>query len=347
MEKPTLIDIFAGAGGLSLGFQQAGFAPRLGVDNDTRAMAAHAANFPDAVSLVADVSALKGQDLLGEVGLADCEVVVGGPPCGPFSLAGTRTDDDGRRGLVAEFGRMIREIKPRCFVMENVPGMMLPDSREVVTDFCKDMETGGYNCAEPWLLDATDFGVPQQRRRLFIVGALKGLAVPQKPQPTGRSAPTALDAIGDLEEVEECDPGLYRSLGKPSAYASLLRNSDSELMTGCARVKHSAKVVKRFEETPPGTSDSVSRFFRLHPDEPARTIRAGTLRSYGSHTAARPIHYSSPRCITVREAARLQSIPDWFHVDHTTWRGYMQIGNAVPPMLARAVGEEILEACSG
>jgi len=341
------MDIFSGAGGLSLGFRQAGFVPKLGVDNDSRAMAAYSANFPHAVSLIGDINRMSGRELLDAAGLSECEIVVGGPPCGPFSLAGTRTNDDGRRGLVAEFGRVIREIRPRYFVMENVPGILSPGTREVVTEFCDEMVDGNYHCSDPWLLDASEFGVPQYRRRVFVVGARRGLPLPRKPQPLAGTPPTASEAISDLEELEESDVGLCQPLGEPSAYASALRDRESVLLSGCGKVKHSTKVVKRFEETTPGTSESVSRFYRLHPDKPARTIRAGTLRTHGSHTAARPIHYAFPRCITVREAARLQSIPDWFHVDSTTWRGYMQVGNAVPPLLAQAVAKVVERSLNG
>ena len=336
------MDIYSGAGGLSLGFESAGFVPKLAVDSDSRAIAAHSINFPTAAPVVASVAELTGAGLLKEAGLSECEVVVGGPPCGPFSLAGTQSKDDVRRELVAEFGRLVREIEPSYFVMENVPGILLPRSLQVVEEFRQAMKDGGYQCSDPWLLEASDFGVPQYRRRVFIVGAQKGLPMPRKPEPAPALPPTASEAISDLEDLEESEFGFFRSLGEPSAYAAALRIPDSDLLTGCTQVKHSATVAKRFEETTPGTAEPVSRFFRLHPDQPARTIRAGTLTTHGSHTASRPIHYSAPRCITVREAARLQSIPDWFHLDHTTWRGYMQVGNAVPPMLAQAVATSIL-----
>ena len=158
------------------------------------------------------------------------------------------------------------------------------------------------------------------------------------------------EAISDLEAMEGSEPGprgeLACTLGAASAYAARLRgeapdNGDSDrtrsrpaVLTGCGRVAHSPAVVERFRGVLPGTPEPISRFFRLHPDRTAPTIRAGTLAARGSHTAPRPIHYAFPRCITVREAARLQSIPDWFRVDPTKWRGYMQVGNAVPPLLA-------------
>ena len=356
-ERPTVIDVFAGAGGLSLGFEQAGFAPALGVDSDERARAAYAANFPEAVALAGDIEGLSGGNLLEEAGLRSCAVAVGGPPCQAFSVGGLRRPDDGRRGLVAEFGRLVREIGPDYFVMENVPGILAPAARPVAEAFRGDMARAGYALAEPWVLDASDFGVPQKRRRVFVVGARRGLPLPRRPVPSGEPPPTARDAIGDLEPIEVRD-----GLGAPSAYAARLRGEAEdpldrsaprtapEILTGCGRALHSATVTARFREARPGEQERVSRFHRLHPDRPAPTIRAGTLGGHGGHTAPRPIHYAFPRCITVREAARLQSMPDWFRADPsggTKWRGFMQVGNAVPPLLARAVAASIREAAGG
>ena len=358
----TAIDMFAGAGGLSLGFEQAGFMPALGVDSDERAMTAYAANFPDAAVLAADAVALAGGELLDAADLRSCTVVIGGPPCAAFSVGGLMRQDDERRGLVGEFARLVREISPRYFVMENVPGILLPGARRIVEGFRREMRRAGYELAEPWLLNAADFGVPQRRRRVFMAGARRGLPLPEPPEPSRAAAPTAREAIGDLELLENCRLGLHGehdgALGQASSYASLLRGDNPDdsdrarpraraaALTGCGRVRHAPTVEERFRSVHPGTSEPISRFLRLHPDRPAPTIRAGTLPGRGSFTAPRPIHYAFPRCITVREAARLQSMPDWFWVDQTKWRGYMQVGNAVPPLLARAVANAIRRAAS-
>ena len=359
----TTIDVFAGAGGLSLGFEQAGFVPVLGVDADKRAKAAYAANFPAARTLDEDIADLTGGDLLDAAGLRSCAVVIGGPPCQAFSVGGLRRQDDGRRGLVPEFGRVVREIGPDYFVMENVPGILMPAARGILDAFRLGMGRAGYALSEPWLLDAAAFGVPQRRRRLFLVGAKRGLSLPPQPAPSGDPPPTARDAIGDLEQLEACllgpRGGHAGKLGAASPYAARLRDSTDDpadrsdprpapaVLTGCARVHHSKAVAARFGRARQGAQEPISRFYRLHPRLPSRTIRAGTLDGHGSHTAPRPIHYDFPRCITVREAARLQSMPDWFQADPdggTQWRGFMQVGNAVPPLLARAVANAIRRA---
>ena len=357
----SVVDVFAGAGGLSLGFEQAGFSPVLGVDNDGRASAAYGANFPHARALVADIAAVHGGGLLQAAGVSECFALVGGPPCGAFSVAGRMRPDDDRRGMVAQFARLVLEAGPSFFVMENVPGILLPGARGVLDGLRRELRRGGYSLTEPWLLDAARFGVPQRRRRVFVAGCRKGLRLPQPPSPSAEPAATARQAIGDLEALDAAGGSAepHRcALGRPSAYASVLRGDESdaadfsaararpETLTGCGRVRHTAAVVERFDAVRPGCQERVSHFLRLHPDRPAPTLRAGTLSDRGSHTAARPIHYAFPRCITVREAARLQSMPDWFAVDQTTWRGYMQVGNAVPPLLARAVAEAILRAAA-
>lgn len=355
----TALDVFAGAGGLSLGFEQAGFVPALGVDSDERAVKAYATNFPDA-ALVADVCGVSGSDLLDAAGLDSCTVLIGGPPCAAFSVGGLGRRDDERRGLVAEFARLIREVNPRYFVMENVPGILMSGAREIAEGFRRDMLRASYDVCEPWLLDAANFGVPQRRRRVFIVGARRGLQLPEPPEPSGDPVPTTRDAIGDLEPLDNRYLGPWGEhdgeLGAASPYALRLRGEKRDdknrerprprptTLTGCGRVVHTSAVQRRFRNVTPGDSEPISRFLRLHPDRAAPTIRAGTLSDRGSHTAPRPIHYAFPRCITVREAARLQSMPDWFQVDHTKWRGYMQVGNAVPPLLARAVAGSIRRA---
>ena len=354
----SVIDLFAGAGGLSLGFEQAGFAPALGTDADDRAAAAYVSNFPCVPAMTADAATLSGGELLDEAGLTRCDVAIGGPPCQGFSAGGKRRPGDPRRGAIAEFGRLVREIGADRFVMENVPGLLFAGARAELGAFLEAMRRGGY-AAEVWVLDAERFGVPQKRRRAFVVGARRGLAMPAAPEPAGEPPPSARDAIGDLEAVGA--NGWMHS--KPrSRYAARMRGEERDpadrseprtapfLLTGCERTEHSPAVTERFAAVRPGERDPVSRFHRLHPDRPAPTLRAGTFSGKpgnGGHTAPRPIHYAFPRCITVREALRLQGMPDWFRVDpegETRWRGFMQAGNAVPPPLARAVAEAVLDA---
>ena len=349
-ERPTVIDLFSGAGGLSLGLEQAGFAPILGVDSDERAMTSYGENFPSAGTLNADAFGLSGRSILDHAGQTECTLVAGGPPCQAFSYAGKRRAGDARGRLPIEFARLVAEVGPSYFVMENVPGILLPEFDQLREEFRGRMREAGYTVADPWLLDASQFGVPQRRLRVFVVGARNGIPLPGPPTPSLEPPLTTRDAIGDLEALDVGEPVAREAR---SQYARLLAGDESDpddrstrrarpaTLTGCARTNHAQEVRERFAGITPGARDPISRFSRLHPDRPAVGVRAGTTKTNGGHTAARPIHYRFARCITVREAARLQSLPDWFTVDRTIWRGHMQVGNAVPPLLGRAVGSAI------
>lgn len=354
--QPTAVDLFSGAGGFSLGLEQGGIQPIIALDSDQRAVDSYSRNFPETAVLRGDIEALAGEELLERSGLRSCDLVAGGPPCQAFSVAGRLDCGDARGLLPLEFARMTIELSAKYFVMENVPGILLPRFRGLRDMFMVQMRAAGYRLAEPWVLDAADFGVPQHRKRVFIVGAKKELSLPMRPTAIALPAPTARDAIEDLEQF---DRGVFRPGLARSNYAKTLRGDIDDpqdqsprrtvngRLTGCVPVSHSREVIERFAATVPGGREKVSRFGRLHPDQPSFAIRAGTDSGNGSHTAARPIHYRFPRCITVREAARLQSLPDWFSVDHTAWRGHMQVGNAVPPLMARAVGQAVRLALEG
>ena len=354
----TLIDIFCGAGGLSLGFEQAGFRPLLGVDSDSRVVGAYAKNFPNTAALLADAATLTRTDMLVAADSLTATAVVGGPPCAGFSRAGHRQNDDPRNDLLMAFARTTTAIAPDYFVLENVPGLLEARAAPLREAFVAHMRRAGYAIARPWLLNAAEFGVPQERWRVFIVGHRIELPAPHEPAPVSDRV-TSREAIGDLEALARLPNDQSRArltTPAPSRYAAVMRGEARDIgdrsairtppniLTGCAPVQHSPPVTKRFAATLPGTREPVSRFPRLHPDRSSPTLRAGTLADRGGHTAPRPIHYSQPRCVTTREAARLHSLPDWFDVDETAWRGHMQIGNSVPPRLARFVGRSIRNA---
>jgi DNA (cytosine-5)-methyltransferase 1 len=222
-----------------------------------------------------------------------------------------------------------------------------------------NMTRAGYTVVEPiYDLDAQAFGVPQRRRRVFVIGWRNGEAPATYPEPSGVAPPTVWDAIGDLPEVDDFRYLLHEDvcrepLGLASTYAALLRGdcrdpadrstvrTGSVGLSGCLRTVHSIRTLERFGRLMPGHWDDVSRFYRLAKDGVAPTLRAGSGPSNGSYTAPRPIHPLRSRCITVREAARLHSLPDWFSFHPTKWHGFRQVGNAVPPLLARAVANSV------
>ena len=362
--RPTGIDLFCGVGGMSLGFEQAGFDVIAAFDFEPRNVETHEKNFPHCKTVQADISELSGEQLRKDSGLGDTEldVLFGGPPCQGFSMIGKRRLDDSRNLLLYDFARLVGEVKPRYFVMENVAGLMAGAAVKVLKSFIRRVKLAGYNVVEPvQVLCASDYGVPQKRKRVFILGARKGLPLPSYPDASDYASerPTVWDAIGDIPDLDgikyllESDV-LKRQLGKSSSYASSLHNDTPPWenaadghnggLTGCMRTAHTATTIKRFAATLPGANEPVSRFHRLKKDGLANTLRAGTGPEHGSHTAARPIHPVYHRCITTREAARLHSYPDWFVFHSTKWHGFRQVGNSVPPRLAEAVFREILKS---
>jgi DNA (cytosine-5)-methyltransferase 1 len=365
------MDLFCGAGGMTLGFEQAGFDVVAAFDLENCNVAIHNKNFPKTKAFATNLAKATGKSLreLAHIGNRTIDVVFGGPPCQGFSVGGTRDLDDKRNLLVYEFARLVRELRPRYFVMENVRGLLLEHARPVLESFLRRMKRAGYAIVEPIKsLDAADFGVPQRRARTFILGYRTGLPAPDYPaaisfkNERGKEyKPVVRDALADLPEVESYDElfesdvfegklkggchysRLLRGLVKDEADLSYPREVVKNRLTGCLRTLHSAETRKRFAATPPGVAEPVSRYIRLDLNKVAPTIRAGTGSDHGSHTAPRPIHPTTPRCITAREAARLHSFPDWFEFHGTRWHSFRQIGNAVPPFLARAVARKIIE----
>jgi DNA (cytosine-5)-methyltransferase 1 len=341
---------------MSLGFEQAGFSVLAALDNDPINVDTYQDNFPGVTVLQQDAAAATAAWIREQAKIEDREVdvVFGGPPCQGFSVGGVHQADDPRNKLLEEFARLVDELQPRYFVLENVRGLLRQDGR-LLEPFLGRVSRAGYAVNEPIRdLDAQDFGVPQRRRRVFILGWRRDLPRIGYPSPVGVLGPTAWEAISDLPDIQECPELLsgdvYKgALGPASGYAAKLRKTDPSSPTrnglsGCRRIVHRQETIDRFAMVPQGGQDAVSRFYRLSAGGVSPTLRAGTGPLQGSFTAPRPIHPFQHRCITVREAARLHSLPDWFAVHGTKWHGFRQIGNAVPPHLARAVAAGVAEA---
>lgn len=374
MGRPVVVDLFAGAGGISLGFEQAGFDVAAAVELDPVHAAVHAFNFPQTRVLARSVVGLSGAEVREAAGIGDrrVDVVVGGAPCQGFSLIGQRVLDDPRNRLVLEFVRVVTELDARYFVFENVKGLTLGKHRRFLEELVRAFKQAGYQVRTPWkVLDASDYGVPQSRERLILLGAKIGETLPQYPKPTTRAAgsvgtraegPSCGDALGDLPDAEGHaelrteDEVAVEWFGQPSEYAEEMRCArpehwhygyrriwDPSVLTSSARTEHSPISRRRFAATAQGQVEPISRFFKLPVHGVANTLRAGTDGARGAFTSPRPIHYLHARCVTVREMARLHGFPDWFRLHVTKWHGARQIGNAVAPPLARAIGAEIMK----
>jgi len=377
--RPVAIDLFCGAGGMSLGFERAGFDVLAAVDNDPVHLAVHARNFPHTKTVCADISHLtrvqvthaieEGWRMSGRSaqwdGTLDC--IFGGPSCQGFSDMGKQAEDDARNDLIFAFARIVKMLKPKAFVIENVPGLMFEKARDRLRKLQDDLIAHGYTLSGelPVKMNAADYLVPQNRRRVFIIGSLDGTQVPcPAPSRTRVTVADALDGLpnvatfrtlisndrlalkaGDVERLDAGASEYERQLRSISGF-EYERVWDRTVLTGNRRTVHSAEVVKRFRALAPGAPDPVSRTSRLHPDGQAQTLRAGSAQDHGSYTAPRPVHHRYPRVITVREAARLHSFPDWFAFNVSKWHALREIGNSVPPNLARAVAASLADALS-
>lgn len=377
MVRPVGIDLFAGAGGLSLGFEQAGFDVAAAVEIDPVHAAIHKFNFPDCAVLPHSVEALTGTEIRRRSGIGrrEVEVVFGGAPCQGFSMIGARALDDPRNALVRHFVRLVRELDANFFVFENVKGITVGEHVRFLHELVQTFSESGYDVRLPWkILNAANFLVPQNRERLFLMGCKKGLRLPSYPAPacippgTDNGAldlpigPSCRDALGDVPNAENFDELLgYDAVkvrwGEPSAYAKAMRCMTNDAwgygyrrdwnaaeLTSSTRTDHTTISRRRFAATKGGVIEPISRLFKLPANGVSHTLRAGTDGARGAFTSPRPIHYADARCITVREMARLHSFPDWFRLHVTKWHGARQIGNAVPPALGRAVADQVMAA---
>lgn len=376
--RPIGIDLFAGSGGLSLGFEQAGFDIAAAVEIDPVHCAVHKYNFPETAILPTSVEGLSGSSIRQQAGIGNRTVdcVFGGAPCQGFSMIGKRVLDDPRNKLVKDFVRIVAELNARTFVFENVKGLTVGKHKQLLNELVSACNEAGYEVRVPWkVLNAGHYGTPQSRERLFLLGCRKGEVMPDYPTPitnlAGRApaypglppGPSCDDALGDLPDADRfstlstSDTVKTRGFGKPSPYAEELRcltddawhfgyprDWNADLLTSSARTEHTTISRRRFSETEPGRVEPISRFFKLPGGGVSNTLRAGTDGARGAFTSPRPIHYRYNRCVTVREMARLHGFPDWFRFNITKWHGARQIGNAVPPPLARVIAHEVMKA---
>lgn len=344
-----VVDLFAGCGGLSLGAARAGLHPSLAVELDNHASAAHLKNFPQCKTAVLDLSSVENRDVGSLLG-GKPDLVIGGPPCQGFSHIGKRDQSDPRNNLLDKFFEIVADIKPRAFMMENVPGLLDPSNQQFL-ERAINRVADRYTILAPTVLDAADFGAATRRKRVIVIGydsasvnriSLECIENARSPSTNVR------EALAGLPEPSPTDIGKFELADTP--YVRLINRTIESVgsqekiqaflngfISGLETTRHTDVVRERFRETLPGQAEETSRFFRLHPDQPARTLRAGTGADRGSFQSARPIHFLAPRVVTVREAARIQGFPDWFDFHPTKWHSHRMIGNSVSPIFAEAV----------
>lgn len=306
------VSLFSGGGGLDLGLEEAGFEPLVCLDNDPVACETLRHNRPSWNVVCQDIREFDARKYVG------ADLVAGGPPCQGFSTAGKGDPEDPRNFLWQEYFRVVEEVRPQAIILENVSALSNKRNGDHLTGIITALGEQGYNFKLD-VLNAADFGVPQNRRRLIVVGIKDGVA--ELPTPDSSKTPrTVNDAIGDLVDAV-ADP--------------LLNHVPNT---------HAAHVRDRWMHLAPGEIDPNYRRSRLDGDRPSVTIRAGGgYGPKGNHLGGfhPPIHPTLPRQLTVREAARIQSFPDsWFFTGPKTIQG-RQVGNAVPVGLGAAVGKKV------
>jgi DNA (cytosine-5)-methyltransferase 1 len=358
----TAIDLFCGAGGLSEGFRQAGFHVLAGQDFDEVAGRTFGATHREAKFIGGPIQNVTAEHLLEAAGIAkgELDVIVGGPPCQGYSVYNHhRGAQDPRAGLFREYLRIVEGIMPRWLVMENVTGIMSIAGGAIVRQIFEEIEALGYQ-VEMRVLKAEEYGVPQERRRVFFIATRTDAPI-LFPRPTHGPGlepfVTVWDAISDLPVLRNGDatfPRDYASRPK-NGYQAILRGDCRELFNHApgrlARINE-----ERMKHIPPGgswrdiprvllplgmqkakRSDHTKRYGRPRKTDLSCTVLTKCDIHWGAY-----IHPVQDRSFTVREAARLQSFPDFFEFQGSRTEQYVQVGNAVPPLLGRRVAESLI-----
>lgn len=350
-KKYNVLDLFCGCGGLSRGFIDAGFVVRLGIDVDEMALKSFEHNHDGAVAMNLNLFDLENVDKIKvffDENDYELDVLVGGPPCQGFSLAGPRKVDDSRNKLYQAMVKTARIMKPKAVVLENVPGMIQLHDGLVKDKILNDFRKLGYTMGEPHILYAPEYGIPQIRKRVIFVGLLGAQEEFHYPDPifTPEHFITCEQAISDLpalidivgEKVQEypCEPQSEyqkeRRKGSKAIYNHEGTIHDLKTKKFIAMVPEG----KNYKSLPPeynGIYKYHEALTRYHSKKPSPTINTG----HRSH-----FHYKWNRIPTVRESARLQSFDDTFIFFGNKTQQYRQVGNAVPPLLGKVVASEIL-----
>ncbi len=381
-DGPTCIDLFSGGGGLAEGFRQAGFRVLSASDQNEDASGTFRANFPEASFFLGDVGKLRPGTILKDARIQpeELDCLIGGPPCQAFSYNNhQRSLKNVRAGLFRQYLRLVRALRPATLVMENVPGILTIGDGTVVEEIYESLQRLGYQC-EARILYAEDFGAPQTRRRVFFIATRRGwneelwpdgVCTPcEKPaanayvhnwQPSENAilfpAPTVWSAIGDLPRIRNGGSGS----GKPYRHDSkswlqgVLRG-EGERVSHHEAPRVGEAMLKRMTFIPEGgswrdiphallpkgmqrarRSDHTQRYGRLRRRGLCSTVLTKCDPHWGSF-----IHPTTDRVLTVREAARIQTFPDRFTFCGNRGAQYLQVGNAVPPLLAVAVARALL-----
>ena len=348
-----MIDLFAGVGGLSLGFEQLGFEVVIANEYDESIAKAYIKNRPNVNMVVADITELPIVETFGKY-KGTIDLIVGGPPCQGYSQKGQRkTIHDPRNFLFEFYVKVVKEVAPKYFVMENVPNLLTAENgffkHEIITMFTEL----GYT-VNAQVLCAADYGVPQNRNRAFIIGKRDSETPVEMPKKIDKRT-TIWEAISDLSYLGSGEGDeISNYLKEPESDYQIKMRHGSDTLYNHKATKHSEIALERLALNPPkGGKES------LPPEHLTKSIYSGTWERmdaddisvtittrFDTPSSGKFTHPYLDRAITVREAARIQSFPDTFKFYGTKTSQMKQVGNAVPPMLARAVASAIIEDMS-
>lgn len=355
--KLVAIDLFCGCGGFSYGFQEAGFEMVLGIDMWKDATITYKHNLPKACVINEDITNVGAADLLKKINMAadEIDVIIGGPPCQGFSVSGKRMIDDPRNKLYKSFVELVDDIRPKIFVMENVPGLIRLFGGKVKDEVLHDFSSIGYRVTVQQL-SSDDYGVPQQRKRVFFVGINKEkipedvefcfpkatFGIPTNPAITCKEAISDLDFVPDDVSLGE---DIEYKIPAQSEYQKLMRENSNSIKNHSITIhKEQTKNIiamvpdggnyKDLPEDLQSTRKVHIAWTRMNSDKPCFTIDTGHNHHF---------HYKENRVPTVRESARIQSFPDRFEFIGIKTSQLKQVGNAVPPLMAKAIAEEVIK----
>lgn len=319
---PTVVSAFAGCGGSSLGYSMAGYRELLAIEWDDVAVEAFRANFPDVPVYHDDIAALTGEECLrlAGVGAGGLDVLDGSPPCQGFSVAGQRVLDDPRNQMFRHYVRLLRCLRPRVFVMENVAGMVRGKMRLVFVEILRELRASGYSVSAR-LLNAMYFGVPQDRRRVIFVGVREDLDA-EPSHPVAASLP--LSASAAIEDVRLPESERTMLLAAGDRYESY----------------------REWHRIPWGKNRTVLGYrngftaWRWHPNDPGQTV----TKNDASLSISGSMHWDERRRFGVGEYKRFGAFPDAFWLPDDWSRANTLIGNSVPPLFMRAIAQHIRSA---
>jgi len=363
MKKITTVDLFCGAGGFSEGFSKAGgYNPLLAIDFDKQAIETFKYNHPNINAICHDISTLSKSNIEVLLKNKKVDVIIGGPPCQGFSLAGKRLPDDPKNQLFKEYVRIVNILKPKIFVFENVVGLVSMQKGLVLEAICEEFSNIGYEVSYS-ILNSADFGVAQARPRFILIGSSDSKKIGM-PLPTHEAKidgslnlydslepyVTVKDALSNLPPIQQGEGNEEMNNLKPKTnYQKLLRGTRKvDTLFNHRATRHSEKIIQRYSHLPQGGDikslpkefrTKKNNLFRLNESVPSRTITCNFRTDI--------IHPWIHRGLTTREAARLQSFDDdyQFFGNLTRKAKYLtqddQVGNAVPPLLSKAIANHI------